>query len=125
MLHLFGHSLPGSPPYRSLRSLFRSFFHSTLRAIAGFWPAPHGTLPCSPASAVTPTWWLCRDCSLEWAGGSSRAAQPRWHILRQTAALIAAEASAPATGSAHWLKSQSANRRAAPTRDKRNRNTRV
>src|SRR5258708_24631397 len=85
------------------------------------WPAPLRMLPCSPMSAVTPTWSLYRDRWPERVVWSLRAAQPMPCILLRTDVPVAAEVSEPAMDSAQRLKSRSAGRRAAPLRDKRNR----
>src|SRR6202140_910532 len=94
---------------------------STPRSTQGLWPPPLRTLPCSPVSAVTPTWSLYRDRWPERVVWLGRAAQPMPCILLRTGVPVAVEVSAPATDSAQRLKSQSGDRRAAPLRDKRNR----
>src|SRR5438876_5513488 len=78
-------------------------------------------LPCSPASAVTPTWSLYRDRWPERVVLSRRVAQPIPYILPRTGVPVAAEVSARVTDSAQRLKSRSEGLHAAPLRDKRNR----
>src|SRR5258708_4729068 len=57
------------------------------------WPAPLRMLPCSPMSAVTPTWSLCRDRWPERAVWSLRPAQPMTRILLGTDVPVAAQVS--------------------------------
>src|SRR5271169_5040644 len=95
----------------------------TPRSMPELWPAPLRTLPCSPASAITQIWSPYQDRSTESVVWSRQVALPTLRIPDQTGALAAAEVSAPAMDFAQRLKSRSASRRAAPLRDRRNRNT--
>src|SRR5580698_2628421 len=124
MLHLFGRWLLCSLPHLLSQAQFQSLFLSNLRSIQESCSARPQTLPCWPKSAAAPTWRLYRDRWLERVGESRRVAQPTRRIRLQTAALIAAEASGLAMDSSHWLISRSAGLRAAPPRDRRNRNIR-